>query len=730
MAELKRILSKKIIIMVVLLVCANLFVFYSEQQKGLKDFNRTRQDYIALVDEYRNMDLNEAVEKSQQLLTQIKNGESQTDQKAARQLNTKLKYLAEYGAEIEKVFENADKIERLSFMAKKGTFSYNNVMKTRDDFTNLKGLELSLDNDVAVSKMISYSYTNYFAIVAGIVILYVLMKYRQKDIMPIIRTASNGRLTLALKQMVLVNGIMAGIHILLYGSCVLFSLLLYGGAGDLTGPVQTIESCRNYCNLISKLDLIVIMELANLLVIFLVVLLFWLIMLIIKNRNHAMLVVSVIIGVEFVLYNKFGINSAYAYLHHFNIMNLFDIQNIICTYKNFGSGNFIASVSTVVIIAGAGAFVLCSALVVLISARKKIEGKKSLFAVVSEKIGGLVRKLLFRLPVWLLELYKLLFTRKGILIILALLFVSVYFTTSNIVIFAEADIESDRLCTEYGGRDYSKMEEIVEEVYAAVDSAKAEVEEATAAFERGEITNMELIKAGTKLYGANLEVMHYSTVIKRIEHTKAVGGYLMPENGYSVLFGKFSTTRRFIVELAILVGILVIVIDSFSYEKTSGMNKIINSAANGHKKYFTRKVLCCMALAVLVNGIIYFTEYMTMNSAYGFTFLEAPVRSLTFMEDFADSNLTVGGYIIIEYLILVVWAMFITSISLFVSSLSKKQGSQIGICVVLVLAVIFWLAVNGLSFKIRSVLALGTIVLSVILVVLSYIMIYGRKKSV
>ncbi len=702
--ELKRLLNRKNLVLLAVFFLGNLVLFYYEQQKEIEDFNGMRKDYARLVEEYRDSSVADARARLTDLMRQIRAGESTVNYDAARILSRKLQYLEGYTADINQVFVSAEKIKRLSFFAKPDSYAYNNTLKTAKDFEILRNLSPTLDNDRAVERIVAYPFMNYWVIAFMVVVLYTMFCQRRADVWPLVHTAKEGRGGLAFWQLLWVNAVLLITVILLYGSTVLLSLGLYGGFGDLGNPVQTVEACGNVCRLMSKGGYLLLMAGADFMMLATVTSVIWLIMQHMKNRNQAIFVLAVFVGAEFILYQRFDTNSVYAMLHHINIINLFDMHRIVSTYRNWGIGTFVVSLSATVVAVCFCLWMMISALIWLGGRMQRPMAKKGILSKAAERVSVAFYKVMYRFPVFVLEVHKLLFTRKGIVIMAIVLLASWYFIDAGMVEFAESDKENDLLCLEKGGKDYSQLEQIVGELTKKVQESSEYCNKIQADYEKGLAQERDVTAAALRLYGYTLELSRYSTVSQRMEHIyqlkaeRGIEGYLMPENGYLVLFGALGSSRRFTVELILLVGIVVIVIESFSYEHASGMKYLLHACSGGHTRFFMRKAGAAALIATIMAGLAYLLEIETVSQRYGLPFLEAPIQSLTFMGE-VSWQICIWQYLLLQYVLLLVCVYTAMCAALFVSVFTDGKGTGMGVCIALPAVVAGWIAVHGLSVE-------------------------------
>lgn len=88
-------------------------------------------------------------------------------------------YLNEYSQNIDTIISNAEKLKKYSIFTKAGTFSYANILKTANDFSRVKNVEVFNDEFKGVRNFTSYKYQFFFTMALMLSVIYALFAQRE-----------------------------------------------------------------------------------------------------------------------------------------------------------------------------------------------------------------------------------------------------------------------------------------------------------------------------------------------------------------------------------------------------------------------------------------------------------------------------------------------------------------------------------------------------------------------
>lgn len=733
MNELKRLLNKRFMLLLLFVVIVNIGLFVYQQLAG-KNFdeisadNRYRQWCIGRYSDLKPEEACMLITADNQILSayvrQSKKNEKadstqenvEIDQNSSllvyydslpdsdkenfrhimAEMEQKLSYVNNFGSEIAQVRANADNMRQFSIFAKKDSFSYNNILKTAADFARLEGLELSLVNDKAVAEFTSYYYTFYIAMALMLLVVYALFAERENGMWQMVHSAGNGRLRLGIVRGAALLVISLAVTAVLYFTVLIISFLMYGGVEEVFTPIQTISEYRYFTYNINKLQYIIYNFLFSWFAIYVLSVMLWMLFNICRKRNYAFVAAGVIFGTEMLLYQKISLQSAYALLKRVNIVRLLNINQIFGTYENLGFGTFVVEEAFLTFMLLFILLLICYAVSVAATIWMRPGQRKTIFGAAADRLQAGYQRIFSQFPVLFKEFHKLFITGKGFAVAAAMIAVTFYFSANGKMAYADSMKERDELYLSQGGRDYSQIEELVNTRLADYENAKMHANEAAEKYLNGEIDQTELYnaKSNSDYYGTRVraveEFMTKMDYLDRIEDEYGVTGYLISDRGYECIFGKYSSMRELILVMVLTAAVMIIISESAMLELRTGMHAITRSASRGRDWLFLRKVLAGFLATTLLFVIVYGIDYVQLADYYGMPYLTAPIMSLSFMEG-CKLNVTIGEWILLRLLLRFAVAIMTMTAAFVSSRIIGKKGNRA--FTILVLAAVLALVV-------------------------------------
>lgn len=738
MGELKRLFSKKFLILLLVMVVANSGLFMYQQMEG-KSFNEVnnenryrkwcRERYSAMEsaeaikllaeddkmlsayvrqnkdsqndNTLQNVIKNERPDKPQstvvidmdnpliQYYDELSDTEKERFREIIKETRQKLSYINGYDAKLSGIQESAESMKKFSIFAKKDSFSYNNIVKTAADFKRLEGIKLSLVNDKAVGEFTTHYYTFYIAMAIMLLVVYNLFAERENGMWTIVHSTASGRAWVGIVRGLVLLIISLAVTAVLYFTVFITALFMYGGVEGLLTPIQTLGAYSNFTYPVSKLGYVMLNFLFSWFAIYALSMLIWMLFCICRKRNHALVIAGVLFGIEMLCYQKISTQSVYALFKQINVARLLNINQILGTYENRGFGTFVMAVSVITILILTAILVISYVISVMATAKIRPEQKKTILAKITDKIWMGYQHIFAPVPITLKEFHKLLITGKGFAVAAAMVVVAFYFAANGKMAFSDSMKERDRIYLEQGGSDYSQIEEMVNKRLKEYDEARLYAEEMAEKYDKGEIDITELYSAMSNFtnYGRRLQSVQEFIIkmeyLDRIEEEHGVTGYLISDRGYESIFGKYGKTRELILLIVLAAAIMLIISESSMLETRTGMSSIVRSAVSGRGWLVVRKVIASVAMTTILFVLVYGIDYIQLAGYYGMPYLDAPVMSLTFMEG-CKFNVTIGGWILLRMLVRYIVSMAVMAIAILSSKLIGKKGNRAVTILVLV----------------------------------------------
>lgn len=654
MWEIKRIFSRKIIIFLMLLLISNMAIFAYVQLSG-KTFAQMKKEndtYNELIDRFSKDDLDIALENVKEEYDEVRrnrktllreNNSIELDdysrlENSLELVKEKLGYLAGFEADVNNVLVNVEKMQKFSLFNDKSSFAYSNLVRTQSDFNRIKGLRLSLDNDRAVDAFVNYYYLYYIVMAFMITIIYSIFLERENGMWQLVHSSKEGREKVALKRILIILTSTYFILALFYITTAVEAFAIYGGWRGLSEPIQTISLFRNFTYAYSRAEYMLMLYLLSGFVICGLSLILWMIFTIFRNRNHTLVAIAVFVGLEILIYQKVSIHSVYSVFHHINIVSLLKFTELYRGYLNWGIGQYVFSVVSIIIFTLLITITASCIAGVLRYEAMMPSGRASVITKITGRINESYQRILEKFPVSMKELHKLIFTGKGVWVVVFIVTIAIYFSSYGIMKFTDAEKERDAIYQSQGGQDYVEIEAMIAQTQDNYHNAVQKLENASKSYADGGMdlgtydNYMSEVEYYQQELGSLKEFIAKKNHIEELSE-KGISAWMISDRGYEEIFGQYSNQRELIILIALVTGIMMIVSESITMEYRSGMAAIIRGGKQGRNWILIQKIVACMILSIGLTAIVYGIDMVAMVRIYGMPYMDAPLASLTFMKD-------------------------------------------------------------------------------------------------
>lgn len=712
MQEYKRVLTKKTMLIILLLLLLNIGIF-SKINFTSENINNSK-----VLIECENLSIDEAITKIIGIIDDINNGVIDDDVSMYIQDRKDLVSLNSYKDNIQLVFDNAENMKRFSKFNKENSFSLNNINKTVKDYKKISDLELNIVNGIAIDAIIQYQYMGYITCIIGIIIIFNILLENDTGMDNLVYTYKNGRRKLGFKRIRMLFVIESVILLIMYISIILLSNVVLGGFSKLDSPIQCISSCRDFTYRLNIGEYLCLNYIGQLIVVYAVSMVIYMICKLIENRKMSICGVCIFLGIEFVLYNRIDEKNVYGFLKRYNVINVFDYcKNVLCTYKNSKLLNYAVSFKILLICVLIIAIIIASIVIIY----KSMSYKASKKSIISERIVRCNQRILSYIPSSLYEVYKIMISSKGIIITIVIVMINFMLFDYFRTVYGANNQYVDELYVEYGGSDYTYFENYVEDYYLEKDTMEAELNEYSLLLQEDPDNEDVYIEYNMMNYS-------YATFVKtkgkiceeyesKLEHLRElkdkenIVGYIMPERGYNAIFGEKSIKKVMPVMIITLIGISMILLDSFDMEIKSKMSEIIICCKNGRGKYFKKKVLINVLSALVVIAITIICELIDNGNKYGYYYIDAPVRSLMFQSTML--NCSVRVWLIIVYGLRITYMLSILTSVLMLPLVCRDKNIRNIMSIVYVMCIILAIVYSISTITIQALLTIIALIIAI-----------------
>lgn len=709
MGEWIRVLKNgRFVAFVFFLAALNAFVFAREQGQIPADHSLSEsivelaRDYQACILEYSGMMPEEALSQveydyeERRVKQDIWDGRSYN----LMQIQEKLIYLNGYPKFLEHVEENYETYHSVSVFAKKDGFSLRNLEKTKQDFTKLHGVELTLENDLAVEAFFDFSFTDYVIAVLLLALCLQLLEERRNGFEAVIHTSYCGRGWLALRRLGVLFAGSAILCVMTYGVDAALAFGIYGGL-ELDYAPQTLERFQKADWVGTMGEWLLRYAAGRVLVIFFLAAILFFLLSLAKELIWGFIGGAMLVVAEYFCYALIDVQSAAVYLKYLNLFVPIHYGMCYGMYLNVNLFGYSVSVWTLFWC------LLFFSLAGIMAGTIWIWEKRYPFAE-----DGKLAKYAKRAAEWFMqlrnyltftgfEIYKQIFFLGGISVLLLLAFVTDSMAVeSNLLVYPIKEGYVNLFYKELGertsdetlyGADYmNRMEEYIAGLQTELVQEQRACDEIYEAFMDGEITYAQyhnrmfyVEDLGSKQEAFAIFKERAESLLMYWEETGLECRMVNPR-GYEKLFGKTEGTdgRKYAcweIFFAILFFYSMLV-----YERQQGTRMLIRTADHGREDFFWRKIVWILMGSGMIIILLMGVELYNIAEVYGLPDLSAASGSLECLR-FLRWNISIGELLLLLGFVRWILLCAVSGMILFISASVSKKETCLLICVIVFL---------------------------------------------
>lgn len=719
--EFKKLFSNKVVISsIIILIIISILGFYNNQIKyndilidnldryyeleeqyknnleGLKELEEELINYNSIYYIYIENDNNymviddeekEIIEKFNKSIYSNDINKLNLDLYLIEILSDQINHVNTYKDYLKSVEDDKDKLLKVSIFHKKGSFSYNNIIKTAEDFQKLNSMETSAGIEKGVTAISNYWISDLSILLIIIILsINIFLQERENEILNLLKANKKGRQPLITTKLITMILSVTIITAFVYFSLIIISNKLYG-FGDINRSIQSISNFRE-CNLLISvkeyLVLFIIFKICTSIIISVIV-----IMIIQLNKNVTKSYIAVVtfIFLSYMFYKFIPFNSALNALKYINIFSFLSVGKLVGEYINinfFTKAINLFSIYKIMLATVLPTFIGINILIFI--KEKDIKGKEfnlNIFLKLKSKIS----RMTIPSTLFFNEIYKIIIENKAYVVILIAVFISI----SNININEERSHDNDTIIyknyiNKLSGVLTQGKEKYLEREQQKLYSIGEQKLKNEYLLKNNKITRDEYEKNLIKLEVLNKKVEAFDEVynqyqyLKYIKDTKNINVHFIDKNIKEELFNLKSELNN-----GIYLSILLIIILSniFSKEYKSGAIILIQGSKE-RKKLFLYKFIISYIITTILLILVYIPTYINVIDEFGIEFLKAPIQSIEQYMNIS-ANLTIIQFIILESILKCIGVMCITTCIVCLSLLSKNHITTIIISTILLI---------------------------------------------
>ena len=139
-----------------------LFLYGQLEGRNINDVISDSRQYSDLISRLKTQreesDFEGMFEDVTQIIKQDKEDGKESSASLVR-LRKKLKYLSGFTSQVNECLQQAERMRGKKLFSNKKSYSYNNILKTAEDYSRIADVKVVLVNDTCIEKTIEYKYT-------------------------------------------------------------------------------------------------------------------------------------------------------------------------------------------------------------------------------------------------------------------------------------------------------------------------------------------------------------------------------------------------------------------------------------------------------------------------------------------------------------------------------------------------------------------------------------------
>lgn len=551
---------------------------------------------------------------------------------------------------VERTIAQADSMGAISIFSKKDSFADANRVKTKEDFSRISDVRIDEIHAEAWEKLFSFQGSNYILLVLIAVIAFIYSETDVANIQYVMRPSYKGRGIRNVRRGLAIIAWCGISCVLIYGVELVCQMLLEKSflVSELHASVQSIPSFSHYTTPVS-IGVYMLIHVGFYWFVFSVMaLLIWNLFLWIE---HALIAVGtgllLCVG-EYELSHIVMANSKWNHFLFCNVWTFLSNKLFLREYLNLRVfGKPISKELFVLLVMGI-ILILLEVLAFVKGQRILSSARKLRLDGVKEKIAGAQKY--FSLA--MMELYKVLISQRGWILIVVLVGITVYQSDYTAVSHTRWQNLYYSFVDRYEGVPSDAALRELEELHTELVQIEEDYREALIKYENKEIGFDEIYVIEYLYASYEDERVFYDVIAEQLEELdslkrdRKIDGWIVNRFAFMHLF----SSKQKLIKLLWFVTIILMAFFSEWQEAKTNMVMMLHSSLKGRKDTLLRKYFCILLVGILTYLFIVLMNISTVVEVYGLSGLGAPIQSVKGFETYL-LPINVLGYISLEWIV-------------------------------------------------------------------------------
>lgn len=582
-------------------------------------------------------------------------------------------YTNDYKDMVDSYIAQADNMLSVDINSDRDSFSHINLLKTKHDFRSLYSISVQPDNSKAITAVEEAGlYINIFILFIIIVTIFRFFDDRKNGLKYIIYSSADGRGKLAVSRvaaLILVDIIST---IIIYACEYIIAFSIYGGLSDINNPLQSCESYATICFTNVKLIYIFYMIFLSFLGMLVTGLIIWSFLTVCNNAGTGMGISLIVLFISYNAYMFIDNKSSWKILSIINIWNIILPFKMINSYGNVGFCGIIEDKWKFVLFIDIILGIIFISICIILNIKIKTVRKLSIVDKLTSRLNIIEQKILSHFPQLLMELYKLFWLRKGIIVIFILVIISGNVKIKKGYTYNDDYIISMNYYNEAEGMSLS------DDLLKIVDKYENEQEY----WENRLIDIRRHINDDIKIYSkedlseAGIQVELYKTGLNEIHRNvdnliknseRGVEGRVTIPFSVEEIFGQKLFTNQCFNGLLCVIGVILLLFGLFSEEKKHNMKVIIRTSTQGRRKWVIIKMITAVISTIIIWAVIFIPNIVNITDKYKVIGLGTYIQDYPLLSD-VPVVMSVDTYILLTLFFKLMYLIAFTGIIVLISS--------------------------------------------------------------
>lgn len=608
---------------------------------------------------------------------------------------------------------------QFSIFSKRDTFAYNNIEKTPADFEHLKNVEITPGFDLGLNLSTTFDLTDYLLLILILLICITLFSSeRDKGLTVLVRSTLKGRHHTAEAKLVALLLIVAGVSLVFYSADLITGELAFG-LGELDRSIQSIPEFMNCTIKCTVFQYLILWLCQKVLTLCTVALLFAFFFIIIQSTNFTYVIITMFLGVEYILYNFIDSTSPVNHLKYINTFYYLSGNELLANYLNLDFFTQPVNVMWIYLFTSAFVALIITPLCLLVFSRQEQFAGNDIFAGFAEKIKKRIHISGGNTSVFRCECYKHYISSKAVIVIIFAMAFACFALTENIgIVYSNgAEVAYDAYIDKLEGEITPEKEQFLEDeqkYFDELNSQKADIEADASLTENEKNNQITAINNIFDTRGKGFEnvILQYETIKSTGEKLNITPCFINYTNGKRLMA---DSEREWNLFFLLMVFMVFTISGVFAYER--GKKELICATLKGKGRLFAVKFAVAFMTYSILYILIYLPYMINFLKTFGTDIFSNP---LAFLEGFEglESGITILEALLLEGLAHIVISFAVFTLILLLSDRLENTVATIIVSTAVTLIPCLLIYFNP-DMRIFSLLMINKLYIIVLIIVLS-----------